>query len=181
MRKLKGLSSLALVTLLFSFVGWLFEVLLFRLAYGNWYDRGFLTLPFCPIYGFTLLLIYLLLGTPLRGGLLFNRIEKGRVRIFIFFIFSAIIATISELVVGWTVEHFCGRVLWDYSGYALALGRYACIEVSIIWGVLISFTTIVFHKLYILINNLQLWLITSLAVVSWGSILIDFVLNFINR
>ena len=81
-------NSLLLSTLVFSFIGWLFESILFRITYGSWYDRGFLTLPFCPIYGFTLLIIYLLFGTINGGGILFNKVKKGSFRTILYFLVS---------------------------------------------------------------------------------------------
>lgn len=41
-------------------------------------DRGFLSLPFCTIYGSSILAIYLIIGTPSKGRLepLFLRAKK---------------------------------------------------------------------------------------------------------
>ena len=49
---------------LFSFLGWCWEKFYFYLVYGINADRGFLTLPFCTVYGSALLLIRAALKLP---------------------------------------------------------------------------------------------------------------------
>jgi len=50
-----------------SFWGWAVETVFFLLCYGQLYDRGFMTLPFCTIYGCSFLLLYFLVGIPDEG------------------------------------------------------------------------------------------------------------------
>ena len=49
--KAQRLYALALVFYFVSFIGWCGETLLFLVRFGRLRDRGFLTLPFCTIYG----------------------------------------------------------------------------------------------------------------------------------
>ena len=179
MKKLSKLSALVISVIVFSFIGWLFEVLLFLIAYGGYYDRGFLYLPFCPIYGFTLLVVFLLFGTPSEGGLILSGIGKGSLRYILYFLLSSFFATIVELAVGWSVEFIKGRVLWDYTAYNLSIGKYACIEVSIVWGILICFASIAFKKLYEAILMLPKRI--SIAISSFGivALLTDFIINML--
>lgn len=179
MGRVEKLFSLFLATLMFSFIGWVFETLLFLIAYGSWYDRGFLTLPFCPIYGFTLLIIYLLFGTTKSGGVLLNRIKKGSLRVVIYYILCCVTASLSEYFVGTLTEKFTGRVLWDYSMYPLALGRYVCIEVAIVWGFLICFATYLFDYLVKRFQKLRIGLLIGINITSWSFLLIDFIANLL--
>lgn len=172
-------NSLLLSTLIFSFIGWLFETVLFRVAYGSWFDRGFLTLPFCPIYGFTILLIYVLFGTTKEGGLLLNRINKGNFRKILYFLLAVVTALVSEYLVGNITEKFTGRVLWDYTMYSWALDRYICIEVGIVWGVLICFATYLFDYMTKRFSKLPKGLLVGINIASWTLIIIDFVANLV--
>ena len=59
--------SMAECTIIFaavSFLGWCFEKVGRLIVYGGIGDRGFLSLPVCPIYGYTVLLVFFLAGTP---------------------------------------------------------------------------------------------------------------------
>lgn len=168
-----------LSTLIFSFFGWIFESILFRLAYGSWYDRGFLTLPFCPIYGFTLLSIYILFGTTSKGGILLSKIKKGSFRKILYFLLAVSTSLVSEYLVGNITEKYTGRVLWDYTMYPWALDRYICLEVGIAWGVLICFATYLFDYLTNRFYKIpKRWLI-AINIASWGIISIDFVVNLV--
>ena len=100
----KGWGKLSAVSLMFftiSFLGWCLEVITCSSGFKYFSDRGFLTLPFCVIYGTPLCLIFLILGTP-REGVLANVIEKTRLRkagkiflrYFLYFLLSAAIANI---------------------------------------------------------------------------------------
>lgn len=70
--------TIVLAFFLYSFTGWLCESIYCSLPAGRFINRGFLTGPLCPVYGFGALLIVFLLsaaaaaaGTSLfswRGG-----------------------------------------------------------------------------------------------------------------
>lgn len=126
--------------IIISFVGWLAETALCSLEAGRYCDRGFLTLPFCTIYGFTILILYALLGTPTEGGLLLKNMNNRRVRLPVYFLLSALIATTAELVTAVFFEQVCKISLWDYSAYRFNYKGYICLEFFLIWGVLIVFS-----------------------------------------
>ena len=48
--------------IIYSFIGWLMEVVLKSKDEHKFVNRGFLIGPICPIYGFGVLLIILLVG-----------------------------------------------------------------------------------------------------------------------
>ena len=74
------LGGYVLLFFLFSFYGWLLETAHFVIRWGKLTDRGFLSLPLCPIYGFSLLAAGLVLGSPRKGTLrpLFERAKRLR-------------------------------------------------------------------------------------------------------
>ena len=126
-----------LLFLIVSFLGWAGETVYALVATGQLCDRGFLTLPFCPIYGFSVLLIYALLGTPQAGGWILRGVKKPLWRLSFYVFFSILIPTVAELITGWFFHRTFGILLWDYSSKPLNLGGYICLEFSLAWGVMI--------------------------------------------
>lgn len=122
--------------MLLSFGGWAVETFFCSLLAGKWCDRGFLTLPFCTIYGFTILGMYGLLGTPEKGGALLKNVTSRPMRFLLYFFLAAGLTTATELVTGWFFEEICGVSLWDYSGYRFHFKGYICLEFFFVWGVL---------------------------------------------
>ena len=131
-----------------SFVGWLYETVLMYVSTGEYCDRGFLRLPFCPIYGGSICLLYLLLGTPKEGvfacGVERLCLRRGwhtgiarALRYVGYFLLAMAVATGMELVVGLLFESV-GCSLWSYSGMACNYKGIICLPVSLFWGFLIT-------------------------------------------
>lgn len=135
-RKIDTVGQYIVLFMLLSFAGWAVETLLCSLEAGRWCNRGFITLPLCTIYGFTILGMYGLLGTPQKGGLLLKNVSRGSMRIPLYFLLAAGLTTATELVTGWFFEEVCGVSLWDYSGYRFHFNGYICLEFFLVWGVL---------------------------------------------
>lgn len=124
----------AFLFFLFSFLGWGLEKFWFFIAYGVNEPRGFLTLPFCPIYGFSLLAIRALLGEPFRRGLAY----PWNALFFLgYALLAALIASAAELATGLLFEHAFGERLWLYSYCQYNLLGYICLPASVGWGFLI--------------------------------------------
>ncbi len=122
-----------------SLLGWCFEVVGRYFVYGVLSDRGFLRLPLCPIYGFCLIAVYFLLGTPRSPRALMCAVCRGRrlgVRLFVYFLFSALVCTLFELAVGLALLPF-GVRLWIYEQKFNFLGI-VCPQYSLLWGFLIT-------------------------------------------
>ena len=124
-----------------SFLGWAVETIFFLLCYGSLYDRGFMTLPFCTIYGFSFLLLYFLIGTPgANQDSLLSRWNRGKKISFpVYFLLSALLPTGLELITGYFFDQAFGIRLWSYSAYRFDFHGYICLEYSLLWGILIPF------------------------------------------
>ena len=109
-----------------SFLGWAVETAFFFLCYGRFCDRGFMTLPFCPIYGCSFLLVYFLLGG-----------EAASVRLPVHFLLCALIPTGLELLTGYGFHRLFGIRLWDYSAYRFHFHGYISLEYTLLWGLLL--------------------------------------------
>lgn len=95
-------------------VGWIYEVTL-GFIYGHGFvNRGYLSGPYLPIYGFGLLLLYLLLQGLIKKTIVIKGIKITPILVFLGIV---MITTCLELIVGYVLlEKFALR-LWDYRTY----------------------------------------------------------------
>ena len=126
----------------------MYETLLCLAMYGGFSDRGFLRLPFCPIYGGAACAIGLLLGTPAEGNLAAGIGRLARrygwtdgaakaVRYSAYFLLSALFATAVELSVGLLFQRL-GYNLWSYAGEPYNVKGLICPSISICWGFMMT-------------------------------------------
>lgn len=125
--------------MLLSLFGWAFETVYMRIATGRWLDRGFMTLPFCPIYGCTLVFVYFLAGTPKDGRFLLARVNNAFFRYTLYFLIAFLVPSVMELLIGLLFDKTLHVRLWSYGDNALNIGGFVCLRNSLIWAVLIMF------------------------------------------
>lgn len=116
-----SLYEMCLLFIVWSFIGWAIEVCAHALKMGEYSNRGFLSMPICPIYGFGVLIITILLHPFMDIPILM-------------FICSALICTAFELFVGVTMKMIFHNVWWDYSDEHFNFKGYICLKTSILWG-----------------------------------------------
>lgn len=97
-----------------SLCGFVWEVLIFLVKEGHFRNRGFLYGPWLPVYGSGAVLIYLLLS-----GLKRHPIKA--------FLYSLLIGTSLELLIGWILDFFWELRYWDYTGSLLCFRGYICL------------------------------------------------------
>lgn len=118
-----------------SFLGWGVETLFFLLLYGRLCDRGFLTLPFCTIYGLSFLLLYALIGLPGGPGGVLTGERVPSLPVYV--LLAALVPTGLELLTGALFHRLLGLRLWSYAGYRFHFHGYICLEYTLLWGVLL--------------------------------------------
>ena len=142
----KKLCAYAVLVALFSLAGWAVETLTFYFMYGDFFDRGLLTLPFCPLYGLSAFAVYALLRTPQTGiwSKLSHKPHSKAGRVFAtvgvllcYALAAAALATAIEGITGFFYHRVFGIRLWNYEGYPLNLFGYVCLQYALLWGVLI--------------------------------------------
>jgi len=106
----------------YAFLGWCAEVVFAALKNGRFVNRGFLNGPVCPIYGFGLVAVLLLLQ-PFQQSL------------WMLYAGSVVLTTAIELITGFAMEKLFHQRWWDYSKMPLNIGGYVCPLFSLIWGV----------------------------------------------
>ncbi len=100
--------------LMYSFLGWLYEVFLEVVVYRwGFSDRGVLFGPYCVIYGVGALLFIICLDklVKYKGSKVFSAIK-----LIIVFVSCVLIATTIELVASYALEFFTGS--WPWQTYA---------------------------------------------------------------
>ena len=110
-----------LLFFIYGFLGWCVEVAFAACKSGKFVNRGFLNGPICPIYGFGMVAVAVLLE-PISSN------------VFQLYVGSVILTTLLELVTGWLLEKIFHAKWWDYSRMPLNIGGYVCLLFSLIWG-----------------------------------------------
>ena len=120
--------------LLFSFLGWVVEVIFHAVTLGKIINRGFLNGPVCPVYGFGVLAVLAALDLAMRSGLELRGTQGDWRSDLLLFLFGFILATVVELVAGWLLNVCFHMRWWDYSNKPFNFHGYICLQFSIIWG-----------------------------------------------
>lgn len=121
-----------LMFFIYSFVGWIIEVIYYGITEGKFINRGFLAGPLCPVYGlgfYAAIWIF----EPFRNSFL------------IIFFGMATACTIVELIAGIILYHTFHMRWWDYSDYKLNFKGYICLRFYIYWGIAASLGIYVLH------------------------------------
>lgn len=137
----------------YSFAGWCCEVIFAACKTGRFVNRGFLLGPVCPIYGFGVAAVVLLIA-PIHAHWLQA------------YLIAVIVPTVIEYFVGWLADKLLHTRLWDYSGMPLNLNGYVCLLFSLVWGLACLLIVYVIHpvvlKLFALIPTALGWALLAL-------------------
>lgn len=107
---------------IYSFAGWLMEVIRVSKKEKKFVDRGFLIGPYCPIYGYGVLLITILL-------------RKYTDDIIVTFFMSLIICGTLEYLTSYLMEKIFKARWWDYSDRKFNINGRICLENLIPFGI----------------------------------------------
>lgn len=139
--------------IIYSFIGWLMEVVLKSKDEHKFVNRGFLIGPICPIYGFGVLLIILLVGNS-KSDLL------------AVFLKSILVCSVLEYFTSYFMEKLFHARWWDYSKNKYNINGRICLETMLPFGILSTLVIYVVHPLVIkfvaLFSNTLLIILTIL-------------------
>jgi len=107
---------------IYAFFGWCLEVIYQAIELGRFINRGFLNGPYCPIYGFGMIIV--------TGAL-----QPIKENILVLYFGSVILTTVLELVTGFVLEKIFHQNWWDYSDERFNLKGYICLKFSLLWGI----------------------------------------------
>ena len=131
--KLKRLQEYFLYFMMYSILGWIYEVFLEVVVYRwGFSNRGVLFGPYCVVYGFgAIILIFLLSRLKNR------RIPVGGISITPVLVFAGIvvITTITELIASYLMEFTRGEWMWDYTRFSFNFQGRIALNPSIRFGI----------------------------------------------
>ena len=126
---------------IYAFLGWCTEVSYAATKTGRFVNRGFLNGPWCPIYGFGVVIVLSLLE-PLKNNLP------------LLFLGSVVLTSALEWVTGFLLEKLFAQRWWDYSNEPFNLGGYICLRFSLAWGFACVFVVKLLHPTVLLFIRL---------------------------
>ncbi len=119
--------QLILMFFIYSFGGWIVEVIFCRLFDTHKFvNRGFLTGPICPIYGFGAIFVVIFLTKYMSSPI-------------VLYFMSIVIASILEYTTSYIMEKVFKNRWWDYSQYKYNINGRICLETMIPFGFLALF------------------------------------------
>lgn len=106
---------------LFSFLGWAFESIYVSLHEGKLVNRGFISGPFCTVYGCAGIAMFVLLH-PLKDRLL------------LLYVGGVIVSTVIEYITAVLMETIFHAKWWDYSHLRFNFQGRVSLSSSLTWG-----------------------------------------------
>ena len=104
--------------IIWSFLGWIVDVLGTSMYDRFYTDRGFLSMPLCPIYGFGMAAV-ILLFRPFVSN------------VALVFLLSMVLCTAVELFTGFLLKFIFHRKWWDYTDKPFNFMGLICLDCSL--------------------------------------------------
>lgn len=156
-----------LLFLIYSFIGWLIEVIGKLIEKHKFINRGFLVGPICPIYGHGCILMILTL----------SRYKDNPLTLFIYAIF---ICSLLEYFTSYFMEKIFKTRWWDYSTKKFNLNGRICAETMIPFGILGTLVICVINPIFeYLLNLFNFETIKITAIVLFVLYIIDYTISLI--
>lgn len=118
-----SLKMLFLLFIIYSFLGWIMEMIACYFSTKKWVDRGFLIGPICPIYGCGCILIILLLTKYIDDP-------------FVLFVMAMLICSLLEYFTSYIMEKLFKARWWDYSHKKYNINGRVCLDNILAFGIL---------------------------------------------
>lgn len=161
--------NIILLFFIYAFAGWCMEVILKYRQYHRFINRGFLTGPVCPIYGFGAVLITIVIGN-------LASVESGLIMTFAL---SFLICGAVEYLTSLILEKIFHARWWDYSQKPMNLNGRIWIGNLLLFGIAgVAIIHILNPLLYSVLDRIPLKTRQVLATVLLAIIAADFVISY---
>lgn len=155
-----------LLFLIYSFIGWLMEIVFTYFKDRTLVNRGFLMGPYCPIYGTGCILIIFLLKRYLND-------------VIALFIMAMVVCSILEYVTSYAMEKLFKARWWDYSDRKFNINGRICLETMVPFGMLGCVLMYVLNPFISnILNNIPSNILNVLAVLLFIIYLIDNIVSY---
>lgn len=163
---MKNILFYFLLFLIYSFLGWIIEVISVGMKEKKFINRGFLMGPYCPIYGFSAVIMIFYL----------NHYKDNILTVFLL---AVIVCSIIEYLVSYIMEKLFSARWWDYSNRKFNLNGRVCLSNAIAFGVL---GVILVYYLNPFLNSLladiKPSILNIIAIILFVLFLTDFIISF---
>lgn len=112
-----------LLFLIYSFIGWLIEVIVTFVKNKKFVNRGFLIGPYCPIYGYSSIIMIFYL-------------ERYKDNILTVFLLAVIVCTFIEYIISYIMEKIFNARWWDYTNRKFNINGRVCLTNAFAFGIL---------------------------------------------
>ncbi|GAA0821329.1 putative ABC transporter permease [Clostridium tertium] len=142
---------------IYSFFGWICEVIYCSIPAKKFINRGFLKGPVCPVYGFgAMFVIYIMKWINIKSTILV-------------FIFGGLIASIIEFIADILLEYVFHTRLWNYSDRKFNIKGRVCLLNSTLFAVLSVILIKIVHPfvldIVVRLSSITIIIISSLCVI----------------
>lgn len=153
--------------IIYSFAGWLMEVICKFIEQKKFINRGFLIGPICPIYGHGILAIILLIG-------------KNTTDILSVFLKAILVCSVLEYLTSYLMEKLFKARWWDYSKKRFNLNGRICLETMLPFGILGTTIIYIIHPLVVkFVDLFSSKIIITIAIILFIIYLADNIITYI--
>lgn len=171
------MKKIFMVIVIASILGFITENLWLAVRFGYIDNRG-MAFPGLLGYGLAIVGIYFILGLPQNPVFLGRKLEfsGSTAASFYYFVATAVLVSVGEIVLGTLVEKHCHIVWWNYTGIPLHIGKYTSIPTSIGFAALISILMEhVFPRILERVARIQSPALENVSVIFLVLLVMDFV------
>lgn len=163
---MENLYRIFLLFIIYSFIGWIMEVIVKFVEKKRFINRGFLIGPLCPIYGYGAILILLLLRPYKRSVILL-------------FFMAILICSFLEYMTSFVMEKLFKTRWWDYSDVKYNINGRICLNTMLPFGVLgVVVFFIVNPFIKYLLSFISYDILKIVAILLFAMYLIDNIITF---
>ncbi|MGG5461767.1 putative ABC transporter permease [Clostridium sp. B9] len=154
-----------LYIIIYSFLGWICEVIYCYILDHKFTNRGFLNGPLCPVYGFGALFVLTFLN-------------DFRNNVFLVFILGVIITSVLEYVTSVILEVSFHTKWWDYSNHKFNIHGRVCLLNSTLFGILsVVLVEVINPAIVNLVSKFPKELVILITILLTTAIFVDFVIT----
>lgn len=160
---MEKISLYFILFLIYSFLGWLMEVINSLIKEKKFVNRGFLLGPYCPIYGYSSIIMIFYL-------------DKYKEDILTVFLLAVVVCSIVEYLVSLIMEKLFNARWWDYSNRRFNINGRVCLTNAFLFGLLgVLLVYIINPFLLEIINKIDTKVLNILSITLGAIFIIDFI------
>ena len=159
------IKELFILFMIYSFIGWIIELIHGYVRNKKIVNRGFLIGPYCPIYGFGAILMIFFLKKYLNEPITL-------------FFMCICIFSILEYITSYLMEKLFKARWWDYSNYKYNINGRICLETMLPFGVAGLITMYIVNPIFTNgLHNIPQIVLSVIFIVLSITLIVDILLS----